>query len=589
VRRLLRPGKLGFVLAHSGVMLIIGGAFYGRLTEERGILDMHVGDVRGDFQLYSGPRAPLQRPPWLRVPELPFGLDEKLHGLIDPVLGPGDPFALRLDAFRADYFDVLDVVYAREDEQGRLDYEFALGRQPKFRVWEGMHQELDWGPAPDPAPPGRRPGERMPWLVLDVEEYLPQARIREQVRRADPESGTGHPLAQVVVVDAEGRRQEQLLTPLFDVPMVHAPSGARVRYLPVESEEEARERLAEPVPRRLGLLRQMGADGAGPGELLDVVPGTTLELHVEDRRYRVRVVRATPWLRVSRDEQGRTRFVAAEGPPEEVEPRNPAVLLEIEGPGGEVEERWVMEQEFHQQAHHFQELRLEFTWDRWAAPARRRILLLQLPDDTLLAGEVGAAGGLRPLAPGEELELGSGWHLVVETAFRNGYLDRAPESVEGADFFHPAPGALRLRVETPEGRHHFVLVASEDAQDPLRVQSLRYAGPDGRQRILFLQFRPDLDDLPFEWRSKLTTLSRVSGHELEEVATGVIRVNDYFVHDGFRFFQTNARPNDRSYSGIGVVYDPGIPVVLAGLYMVMAGAAIAFLVNPLVTRRVRGL
>ena len=64
-----------------------------------------------------------------------------------------------------------------------------------------------------------------------------------------------------------------------------------------------------------------------------------------------------------------------------------------------------------------------------------------------------------------------------------------------------------------------------------------------------------------------------------------IRVNDYFEHRGYRFFQTNADPSAPTYSGIGVVYDPGIPTVLLGMYTVIAGTILAFVVRPIVQSR----
>jgi cytochrome c biogenesis protein ResB len=64
-----------------------------------------------------------------------------------------------------------------------------------------------------------------------------------------------------------------------------------------------------------------------------------------------------------------------------------------------------------------------------------------------------------------------------------------------------------------------------------------------------------------------------------------IRVNDYFKYGGYRFFQTNAKAEDPNYSGIGVVYDPGIPIVLAGMYTIILGTVLAFLVRPILEAR----
>ena len=62
-------------------------------------------------------------------------------------------------------------------------------------------------------------------------------------------------------------------------------------------------------------------------------------------------------------------------------------------------------------------------------------------------------------------------------------------------------------------------------------------------------------------------------------------MNDYFTHRGYRFFQTNAIPELPNYSGIGVVFDPGIPVVLLGMYIIIAGTVIAFIVRPILDAR----
>jgi hypothetical protein len=58
-------------------------------------------------------------------------------------------------------------------------------------------------------------------------------------------------------------------------------------------------------------------------------------------------------------------------------------------------------------------------------------------------------------------------------------------------------------------------------------------------------------------------------------------VNDYLYYRGYRFFQTNAEPEFPTYSGIGVVYDPGIPVVLFGMYTIIVGTLLAFIVRPI--------
>lgn len=87
--------------------------------------------------------------------------------------------------------------------------------------------------------------------------------------------------------------------------------------------------------------------------------------------------------------------------------------------------------------------------------------------------------------------------------------------------------------------------------------------------------------MPREWRSRLGCFDE-SGTRFDG---GEIRVNDYLSVKGYRFFQENADAQDPSYSGIGVVFDPGIPLVLLGLYTVIAGAFYAFFLKPVLVRR----
>jgi hypothetical protein len=138
-----------------------------------------------------------------------------------------------------------------------------------------------------------------------------------------------------------------------------------------------------------------------------------------------------------------------------------------------------------------------------------------------------------------------------------------------------------MRAVTPQWSREFWLSGEPDGP----AERLAYVGPDGAGRLLFLRLREDLEDLPVEWRSKLSMLVADAAHGFREEATGEIRVNDYFTFGGYRFFQTNANPNDPTYSGVGVVYDPGIEMVLTGLYLVAAGTIVVFLVRPLFERR----
>ena len=567
-RRLLRPRKWGFVVTHAGVLLTVVGAYYGRLTEMRGILQMHVGDVSDRFREYNGNITPFQTPTLIGDPD--------------------DPFVVRLESFRADHHDVVDVVFAEEGPDGGFRQEFQL-KPPKVRVYAGQVLYYDYGTGSSEHLPEERRGDSVPYLRVEVEEYLPQAEVKRVLQAAEPTDPLALPMARLAVRETEGSIEtERLLAHLFDLPFLKVPlhhphSGSKVLYRLVRDEEEMAAALETTVVERFGVLRQKFGGDVLSDEVVDVIPGARFEVEAEERRYQVEIVEAVPTLIPSSTGNGGFSHEPSGTEVTREEARLPAVQLRITAPNGDEEMRWVMEQEFHAAARRFEDVQFAFSWDRWAAPAEQRWLVFQLVDGRCFAGRIGEPESLRPVSFGDEIALDEGHQLVLLEAYPSATLELAAEALSGVDFFHPAPAAVSLRVSSPEWDERFVMSAEEGSW-----KELRYNGPDGRERIALLRFRPDLDDLPLEWRSKLTFLERQEDGNYEEVRSGEIRVNDYLYHRGFRFFQTDADAADPLYSGIGIVYDPGIEMVLLGLYMVTGGTIIVFLITPVLTRRIRG-
>jgi hypothetical protein len=159
------------------------------------------------------------------------------------------------------------------------------------------------------------------------------------------------------------------------------------------------------------------------------------------------------------------------------------------------------------------------------------------------------------------------------------------QAITDATFFDASAATIKLKATGPDENNElhseeFFLHAAGDGDGV----PFSYVGPDGERRVAWLRFREDSDggSMPLEWQSKLSILEfDEHGHPVK-VADGEVRVNDYFIHGGYRFFQTNHNPNDPTYSGIGVVYDLGLPLVLWGLYCVMFATAFVFLVMPLI-------
>lgn len=561
-RRLLRPGKWGFVVTHAGVLLIIVGGAIGRFSEQRGILELNIGRQGDRFQGYD---QEVRR----------FGVDLPL---VAHWLGSTEPFAVRLDGFRADHFDVLEVIYAREDaEGGTPEYEFRLDRQPKARVYEGQKLSYDYDENGQPA------------LRIEVDRYVPQAETFWQIRPTRPGEDRAIPLARLATRRLQGGVQdEQILTPFVPRSYVDTYHGARVRYSLAESVEEFLDQLAEPVRPSYGVLRAVTPADASPKYPFDARPGATTTVLDGNREYRVEVLQGVPLLRLVRNAEGELDHKESPVPPSKQSPDNPAVKLRITSANGEVEERWVTQEQFHAPGRKFDNLDFEFLWDDWASSADSRWLVALLPDGRKLAGRVGDPDSLMEWEIGDALPTGPDHEVVIVEAYRQGVLEQDFKPLEEADFFHPAPAAVRLTVRTPDEPDGRDLVM-EGTRGSL-PQRVRYEGPDGEPRVVYLRFHPDMQDLPNEWRSRLTILESRGPHgEWEPVEQGEIRVNDYYFHGGYRFFQTNARPEDPTYSGIGVVYDPGIRTVLSGLYMLMFGTIVVFLVKPLFTRRHRGL
>lgn len=565
-RRLLKPGKFGFVITHCGVMTLLLSAFWGRVTEERGMLQLHLGRTSDRFTLYSGE-------PTKFYGRGMFGKEES-------------PFMVRLDAFRADYHDVLDVVYAERNDSGLVE-EFPAIEPPRHRVHDGQTSLYDWGPANDDLPEGlldSANGNSAPWLKVEVVSYHSQADVKP-VLRVVSGGEAGVPIARFQAIDSNGEVEfEQLLFHHFPRPFFHQESGTRVLYRMVADVEELRSFLTEPITDSFGELSLSGTDGVTSSALALVIPGSSYTVNIDGQPFEVEVVDAAPVVRLRKETGGNWINVAEPENSGFQNASNPGVLLSITNQDGEVEQRWVMNQGSLSPPSTFAELKTEFRWNEWTAPGGPRYWLFQLADGSCQLGLAGQLDSLREISPGESFSLDDAHQGRLAEAELKAQLADEIKPLSGVDFFHPAAGAITVRATTPNGVDEFNLVAKDQGD----WHEVNYLGPDGSARIALLHFHIDTQDLPVEWQSKLTMLEQGGGDSWDPVTTGAIRVNDYFHYKGYRFFQTDARPDDPTYSGIGIVYDPGIETVLLGLYMVMFGVMIVFFINPMVTRKHRG-
>jgi hypothetical protein len=238
------------------------------------------------------------------------------------------------------------------------------------------------------------------------------------------------------------------------------------------------------------------------------------------------------------------------------------------------------------------DLVLKLDWERWTSPGPPRYVLHWSPDGKaeLLASD----GSSTPVRAGEVLPLPGPTRVTPASLLTNARYEKQIEflapPIEGPHFdehfYATDPLGLEIAVTsdpgTPNEHREVVKMASTD-------ESLANMWADDSQQF-YLRFYGNDRALPFEWRSVLSVWKKDADGKPYKVDLGPegereIRVNDYFHYMGYRFFQTNARPEMPTYSGVGVVYDPGIPVVLLGMYLTIAGTMLAFIVRPILERK----
>ena len=100
---------------------------------------------------------------------------------------------------------------------------------------------------------------------------------------------------------------------------------------------------------------------------------------------------------------------------------------------------------------------------------------------------------------------------------------------------------------------------------------------DGDIEILYVS---NTMKMPDAWRSLLEVKE-----EGVTMLSKVVTVNDPLYYKGFVFYQTDARQDDPSYSGIQAVSDPGWRLLLGGIIAALIGIATMFWINPFLKRR----
>jgi hypothetical protein len=556
--------KIGYVTVHLGVMTLLVGGAISKAHTVRGILHMDLREgAKDQFWAYFD--------------------RNKLREM---------PFHLKLDRFARRDWKTLQVGFPGEEFKSQ---------PPEYTLWPGRKVDLDF--VPD------EKGVDRPRIRLEVRSVHERAGVQPMdLVEGGAEASDG--LGPMATLSLNRHHAHEDTTPGHD----HAEhdvsrhflsptrSALRLLYDPDtqfrvtshygEGTAGAKQLLAEVDDGRIGWIAMRVAAEGGvepvrvPVKVGDVVKGPG--------GFALRVVRATPSFRFDRTTM---KEIVDDRAIAEVYPNNPAVVVSIEPKDGSpAEERPILERLDYEEAglqksFRYGDLVVNFVWDPWNAPGPERFVLHWERDGR--ATLVDSKGNETAVTRGVELALPGESKVTLDSLFANARVERRitldPEAphIEGphfdASFYSTDPTGVEIKVttdpETSSERTEVVTLASTD-----EAFANYWTSPDKRFYLhYFLNDRAQ----PFEWRSVLSVWKKDANGTLFQVDAGSeddreIRVNDYFHHEGYRFFQTNAVPQLPTYSGIGVVYDPGIPIVLFGMYLTILGTVLAFILRPIV-------
>ncbi len=612
--RWLSIEKIGFVTTHVGILVMLVGGAVSKSQTVRGILHLDLErEPQNEFWAYHSPDDRRAMPFWLHLQRFARKDWRQLEvGFAD------DRFSSRPPTYTLWEGRTIDLDFVADEDGGlrpRVRLE-VLGLHDRAEVSEWLLSEAGEEHA----------GEGLgPVLELTVPDYQGLLAARA--------SG-------VAFEDMPRLSRSEFLSPAYPGQDVYHDLAWQVRIKAVFGDPDAGALF--PAEEIVGTLELRDLEsGDVQAQRVPFGVGDTLEA---PGGYRIVVSDATAAYRVDREELTEIRD---ERPLAEQPPHAPAVWLDITPPdGGEVERRLVHERvdaekhgKLEQYTHDHLVVRLE--WERWASAGPPRFVLAWNEDgEARLHSEAQPEAGGVVLSSGDPLSVPGS--IVFENAYADAFADKQVLFLEERlgvagfeeDFYSSDPSGLELRITQDPGT---VDETSEVVRLATTEHSLADRWQSGDERFHLSFFENDAV-MPYEWRSVLTVFdedpdgrwhvysgvdgrlietrdaadSRLLGERhgtrviaLEDIDgdgqrdfagpvlrldTGSerereIRVNDYLTHAGYRFFQTNAIPQIPTYSGIGVVYDPGIPTVLTGMYTIIAGTVLAFLVRPIVLAR----
>jgi hypothetical protein len=569
VRRTFSMQKIGFFVTHAGILTLLAGGLVSNLLTDRGILELY-----------------LDRPP-----------QDTYHRHYQQDKFARMPFAVRLDQFARKEWKALEVHFLTENFKSRV---------PRYTLWPGREIGLDYLE--------KKSGEWEPQTVLRVRELHDRARVRTPiVTEGTEDDGQGAlPVVELEApsllpkdaahagldeVEDEGPTRKLFMSPVLQNQAYADPEGAF--RMVVAHDREPRSMFPDEGDESIGTL---DVEVLGSGEDAPVPVRIKLGERVRVARdYEIAFVEATRDFSPNRPESPDTKQHSGNTAPlAQQRDGFRALWIDVYPPDGKPPERRLVLEVVDpieyglQKDYPNKDLVARLRWDRWSEPgAPRYVLAWGTGVEPALIGQDGTR---TRVVAGEPLPLPGSGTLRPLRFFQRARFEKniqfLPNEIaaDGWDktFYERSARGLVLDVVTHAG------------QPDEKVQTLKMAttengsadrwfSEDGRFAIVFLE---NTEGFPYDWRSVLSIIKRDADGKSYVVDCGApnereIRVNDYFKYGGYRFFQTNADPSRPNYSGIGVVYDPGIPIVLTGMYTIIAGTVLAFLVRPIWQARTR--
>ena len=252
-------------------------------------------------------------------------------------------------------------------------------------------------------------------------------------------------------------------------------------------------------------------------------------------------------------------FKLGKTPAPDEPPLNPAVKLRVTGPAGEKDLYAFAYHEFHGN-------RLDDGAEvRYRRPRPGTVLLLSHPDGRVEA-YLDRVSPPRTLAPGSPVALGACTLTLLEFLPSSREVERvAPDPTNaGPPAFLVSIGASGTPAWVSDGH------GAARAPDGTAVAVLTREFPLG--------FALTLDDaVALYWPASSIprayfSLVRLSGVDGDSVERDRIETNAPLLRNGYRLYQSGMDQNaPYRWSSFAVAYDPGVPFVAAGFYMLMAG------------------